>query len=297
MSDFDRQKLEDKLLRDVEDPVTDVLKSRREGKTFSARVVVPLVMLMLVAFAVYAWYTDKVTITRLGQEDIPLIKADTSPVRVKPEDPGGMQFKHKDKLVYNTFSKKQESLPEVIELMPEPEQPVDRATLLPDEPEAQAVLEDMARQMEKEQPEPILQEPSVDAMLQERLKRKEEIAAAEEQKEVIGPALAPKPEKIEAKIRPLSKEMPLPKTKKTNGFYIQLGAFRARAEVDAQWQKIYKKHYKLLKDHGYIAERADLGKKGVFYRLKLGPIDSSSQARALCNKLKEQKQECFFVSK
>jgi hypothetical protein len=52
--------------------------------------------------------------------DIPLIRADTTPIKVKPENPGGMQVPDRDMLIYG------QQRPQVEHLLPPPEQPMAR---------------------------------------------------------------------------------------------------------------------------------------------------------------------------
>ncbi len=53
-----------------------------------------------------------------GSGDIPLIRADTRPMKVKPAEPGGMSIPDRDMLIYG------ESRPTVEHLLPPPEQPM-----------------------------------------------------------------------------------------------------------------------------------------------------------------------------
>ena len=55
--------------------------------------------------------------------DIPLIRADTRPIKVKPDNPGGMQIPDRDMLIYG------QQRPQVEHLLPPPEQPMARPAL------------------------------------------------------------------------------------------------------------------------------------------------------------------------
>lgn len=57
------------------------------------------------------------------------------------------------------------------------------------------------------------------------------------------------------------------------------------------------KKYSMLKDLPYEVEKADLGAKGVFYRLKAGSLPTKADATALCSKLKAAGGSCFVVKK
>ena len=80
-----------------------------------------------------------------------------------------------------------------------------------------------------------------------------------------------------------------------NAVKIQLGAFRSTNDVKTQWQKIRARFPKELGAYSYMIQKADLGNKGVFYRLHVGPFSNKNQASALCKKLKTKNQGCFVV--
>jgi cell division septation protein DedD len=92
-----------------------------------------------------------------------------------------------------------------------------------------------------------------------------------------------------------SKEIKIPTINSTDKFYIQLGSYKSLKEIDKSWNNLQKKHSTLLGDLSYITKKADLGDKGVFYRLQAGPFLAESSARTLCKKLKELEQDCLFV--
>ncbi len=57
-----------------------------------------------------------------GAADVPLIRADERPTKVKPESPGGMEFPDRDKLIYT------QKRATVEHLLPPPEKPMPRPT-------------------------------------------------------------------------------------------------------------------------------------------------------------------------
>src|SRR5439155_25118659 len=57
-----------------------------------------------------------------GSGNIPLIRADERPTKIKPERPGGMEIPDRDKLIYNP------TRPVVEHLLPPPEKPMARTT-------------------------------------------------------------------------------------------------------------------------------------------------------------------------
>ena len=85
--------------------------------------------------------------------------------------------------------------------------------------------------------------------------------------------------------------------KSNNGVIVQLGSFRTEGDVEKNWQIIKKKHGSLLGELQLNTQKADLGDKGIFYRLRVGSLSNESDARTLCKKLIEQKYGCFVVKK
>ncbi|QIG51421.1 hypothetical protein G5V57_29115 [Nordella sp. HKS 07] len=79
------------------------------------------------------------------------------------------------------------------------------------------------------------------------------------------------------------------------GWSIQLSSARDEKLAWGTWEKLKARH-KTLNDMKPLVVRADLGKKGVYYRLRLGGFDSQSDAQSACGKLKSRGLSCF-VSK
>ena len=69
------------------------------------------------------------------------------------------------------------------------------------------------------------------------------------------------------------------------GFVIQIAAFRSQEEALSRYAKLKRRHSKLLSPYTSFIQRADLGDRGVYYRLRLGPIDGKDKASKLCRSL------------
>jgi cell division septation protein DedD len=78
---------------------------------------------------------------------------------------------------------------------------------------------------------------------------------------------------------------------------VQIGAFRSEAEADGQWSKMQGKLGSYLEGKSEDIERADLGDKGIFYRLRIGPFASSDEAKSYCSGLKERGTDCLIKAK
>ncbi len=68
-------------------------------------------------------------------------------------------------------------------------------------------------------------------------------------------------------------------------YLIQIAAFRTQPEAEKEYAKLRGKHAGLLQPYGPLIQKADLGSRGIFYRLRVGPMSSRADASALCNSL------------
>lgn len=76
---------------------------------------------------------------------------------------------------------------------------------------------------------------------------------------------------------------------------VQVGSFRSEAEAIADWRRIERRFPGLLAGKARHVASADLGERGVFYRLRIGPFASVDDARAHCQSLKDGGQDCLAV--
>jgi hypothetical protein len=80
-------------------------------------------------------------------------------------------------------------------------------------------------------------------------------------------------------------------------YRVQLGALKTGSEGKARMaaRRLARAHASALGRLRVEAVRADLGKNGVYYRLRAGPIANLDEAKALCNALAARKQPCLVV--
>jgi len=208
--------------------------------------------------------------------ELPLIEADDSPTKHRPAEPGGMVIPNQDKLVYETLGdegnldKIERLLPPPEELMPPPEPvapptPIEPALEVPVAPEVPEVPEAPTAPT----PEPAVVAPSVPV-------------------EDPAPIPAPKPT-VQPPPAPTVTAAPLA------GFRIQLAALRSRADAEAAWRRLKRANDDLLGALEAEVVRVDLADKGIFYRLRAGPLASAAKAGALCVRLKARNLDCLVV--
>lgn len=78
-------------------------------------------------------------------------------------------------------------------------------------------------------------------------------------------------------------------------YRLQLTAVRSAEAAEREWQRLRRAHGDLLGQLTRSIEQADLGSKGVFYRLRVGPIPDMEAARKLCDALTQRKEACLIV--
>jgi len=79
---------------------------------------------------------------------------------------------------------------------------------------------------------------------------------------------------------------PPPATRSSAGnFVIQIAAFRSQEEALSRYASLKRRHTNLLRPYTSFVQRADLGDRGVYYRLRLGPIEGKEKAAELCRSL------------
>lgn len=130
-------------------------------------------------------------------------------------------------------------------------------------------------------------------------------------KEAAPVAAPPKAEpKVEPKVEPKPATTPTPASVAkpapvaaasgdalAGSHVVQVGAFRSQGEADGQWTKMQGKLGAFLDGKAKDVEVADLGAKGVYYRLRVGPFASADEAKTWCAGLRERGTDCLIKAK
>ena len=118
------------------------------------------------------------------------------------------------------------------------------------------------------------------------------------------PAAAPAP--VAADPQPVAAIPPQPKVAaaeaapapaKPTKFVVQVGSKQNQTEALATFADMQQKYPTLLASYRPMVQKADLGSKGVWYRLRIGPIVDKTAATKLCGQLKSQGHpECLVMA-
>ncbi len=273
----------------------------------------------LAVFAGLLWYAYDWGMGQLETVRLPVIVADTTPIKSRPESPGGIEVPDQDVAVLNDVVPDTE-VPQAERLLPPPEAPQMAQTGPPQAAAPQVApvtkIEELlgpplqtaagppgempaaeeapppaapqiaaARQPEAA-PKPVLPEPKAATL------RAPEPPAAPPGAPAVAPAVAPSAASRESAPRVAA----LPDAK-TGNFVVQLAALRAKDGARPAWARLQNAHPALLGQRELAIQKVDLGDRGIFYRIRAGFFADRAGARGLCNALKARGQDCLVVKR
>ena len=80
------------------------------------------------------------------------------------------------------------------------------------------------------------------------------------------------------------------------GFWIQLAVHFKEEGGKAAWKKLSRRHRRVLGGESHAIKRVDLGERGRYYRVLVGPYAAPGPARAKCSRLRQAKVACFLIT-
>jgi len=244
----------------------------------------------------------------MANGETPIVTADARPVKEAPDQPGGKEFPHKNKLIYDRLTNGDE--PESERLVPRQEDvavpalpPATATAGLP----APVATTDLANPATTEsvdgaeddggprkvktlvvRPDGSVEAPAGEATQAAAAGAPAQAAPAGAMPvpapEMPAPAAAaPAPQQVAA-----ADPKPAPAPAANTKYVVQVGSKKSQTDALASFADIQQKYPKLLSDYRPIVQKADLGSKGVWYRLRVGPINDKTEAYKLCGQLKSQ---------
>jgi hypothetical protein len=251
----------------------ELLGERREGEGPPPQrfLTVAAALGVMVVFAAGLWFAYYASTRRaaLGDaSDVPLIRADRRPMMVRPAEPGGLKIPDRNMLIYDP------SRPMAERLLPLPEQPMVRP------------VRGAAGQPSAAPPQGAPHSGSAASLVATLVP-----AAASAGNAAGRPNEAPA--SSAAAIKPSAAMSGVPLA--TTGYVrLQLGSVRSESAAHLEWRRIRVKNADLLGGFSAHAVRADLGKKGTYYRIETGPIGDLAAVR-ICGELRQRKIGCTIV--
>lgn len=265
-----------------------------------------LVIVTIGIFASVIWYSypkEKVLQDDLA---VPVIKADNKPLRIKPEDEGGMDILFEDSTVFDTIASGASGASgdngerKIENLLSDNEEPLSRSALFAglktdlNSELSQATEKDGQDRAEMStnthsstiaavpdkphsaavKPQGKLQEKTIKAVP----------AIAPEQANIIKPETKPT---VTANVKPDAKKTTTSPATAQKKYYVQLGSLTSQSDADKAWASYSKKYSTALSGAEHRIEKAIIKDRGTYYRVQAGPFPED-KARSICNTIKNK---------
>ncbi len=250
------------------------LEQRRKRPAILIGVGIGVVVALAIGGVTFCKY---VSLSGSSNGELPVIRADKTPDGMAPKFAGGLDVPNRDKMVYERLRQNSADLP-VERLLAPMEKPSAPAQPLPEDA--------IAALVEKVEAE---HEPAAAIVKDEDGQAVEVVFKTVE--------TAPKLEKKEPvkEVQKAPAPKPAPKAAE-KAFAVQLVSARSKKAAEDEFKRLSKKHPELMaKIQHHVSETTS--DKGTFYRLRVGNFAARDDAKALCDKFKAKKQECFVVNK
>ena len=274
------------------------------------------------AGVIFFFYQDGMPFQEEGTP--PLVQADENPFKIRPENPEGMEFAHRDNTAYEAIENPESLVDDgVISLQDPPDLPTspafddDPGSDNPYQEDGALPSEALALLGDGEQPAgaPVMTADDGRADREPVIAAPDAAPAANEagQETEVSPPLVPQtgdavPEKkagagetVTAKetaagaVTPAAPASAAPQVALSKAVRIQLGSLRSRALAEREWKRLAGRHGALLGTLTLHVQQADLGARGVFYRVQAGPFATGEAARSVCRQLESRKVGCLVV--
>ncbi|SLN77235.1 SPOR domain-containing protein [Oceanibacterium hippocampi] len=252
----------------------------------------------------------------------PLVKAEPGPIKVPPEDPGGMDVPNRDKLVFESLEGGAQP-PRIERLLPPPEEPLPEAPVEPEARTAEAGAEvgaddattdgqvappsegteaasEAAESAEGGLPSKVV----VEEVTPENADKVAELIAKSVPDHGTTADEASQPEAPQAAAAPVAPPAPVVKAPVAETapaadgaplYRVQVASLQSEAAAKDGWDRLLARHGALLKGESHRIRRADVGGSGVRYRIQIGGFADKDGADALCARFKAGKLDCFVV--
>ncbi len=233
-------------------------------------------------------------------QETPIIHRPVTPVKIQPNNPGGMEILNQDKPVYNLVEKQEVKNVKVESILPTPEKPK-LPEIVPETEIAQENInaEKPVTDLEVNNLDELIEKIDTDSNKKIQIPQKPEkidieVKTVEAVKSEIKKA---EPQTIEVKEKEIS-QIKKEKNKPENAevWQLQLMASSNMESVKKSWTTLSEKYTQLKKTNHEI-ESATLDNGSMVYRLKAGMFSSRQQADDFCNTLKQQGLNCIVKQK
>ncbi|MEM9377244.1 MAG: SPOR domain-containing protein [Pseudomonadota bacterium] len=247
----------------------------RDDETGRGPLILVLALGVLLIFAGVVWNTYRQGV-RSTEGGLPVIASDTAPYKRAPNEPGGLEVAGQDKGYYAPMdglgdpAMQKTSARDPIDLRRRDSELAGGATPLPP-------IEGAETPPEVAAPAP---------------------ATSNSERAASAITVAPRPEA--EPVAPIVETPQVPQRSRfasIGTYQVQLSALRSESAARSAWSRIQSSAPDLFIGANLDIQRADLGAKGVFFRLRIGEFVNREQARAFCADVKAAGKDCMVVAK
>jgi cell division septation protein DedD len=284
---------------------------------------------IVVFFAIvwHAWQRNVEDDSRIA--DVPVVRADTEPYKVKPDDEEGLDVPFQEFEVFEEINTQEQEPETKIVFLSEDDEKSESIDIEPDLPTIKAddVLSSEFSDLEETPEEKTVETYDLSSDKQQTNQTNAQQTQSKEQKTLTDNnvnAIEDVVDKVKTALetketvqqesdsdqsvlntgnnQPIVKnqdnqsdttktntnELPTVESnlKQSGDYTIQLGAVRSLEDAKTEWKRITKKADGLLREFELRTETADLGSKGIFYRIQAGEL-SNDEAKKLCDNIKK----------
>ncbi|MDJ0942039.1 MAG: SPOR domain-containing protein [Kiloniellales bacterium] len=77
------------------------------------------------------------------------------------------------------------------------------------------------------------------------------------------------------------------------GVHIWLASMKSSDDAEAHWKQVRRQHGDILDDLSPLFTKVDLGSRGIYYRVMVGPIENRADAQSLCQQMRSSDPAAF----
>jgi cell division septation protein DedD len=254
------------------------------------KIIIGVAVITVITLITWAVWPDS---SGKSDESVPIVRADSGDYKVEPEDRGGMPIPNKDSTIFEAMEPAANQEKKVESLLEDTEKPMKKEEVfvgggMPENSTDDVSVtpsETIVPSQEKE----VVEKPVVPEKPQAVVEEKVAPAVVEEKKE------DKKIDVIATLKKDAGTDKPKPKEKSVakGNTFIQLASVKSDADAKAKWSQL-KSKYPSLQSLNLRVSRADLGAKGIFYRVQAGSM-SVDAAASICSKIKSAGGDCLVV--
>ena len=201
--------------------------------------------------------------------NVPLIEADPRPIKVRPDDPGGLRVPNQDELIFER-NRGSTAQPGAARLAPEPEGPR---------------IDALRAQVAQPPPAPA---PATPAAPQPAAPPPQAAAPAARPAQPAPAAPAPGATALQA---PAARPTPAP----GGTVRVQLGALSTEEAARAEWERLSRRHADLLGAFRPQVVRFEREGQAPLFRLRTGGFATTDAAREFCEQVRARNVPCAVV--